>query len=59
MVFKWGQLLVTVKGTTINDLGVGSEEIEKKTFLRVHVREKISMYIVLRDEIKSWGKIAL
>ncbi len=25
------------KGTTINDLGVGPEEIEKKRFLKVHV----------------------
>ncbi len=28
------------KGTTINDLGVGPEEIEKKNFLKVHVWEK-------------------
>ena len=28
------------KGTTINDLGVGPEEIEKKNFWKVHIREK-------------------
>ncbi len=37
------QLLAFVKGTTINDLGVGPEEIEKKKFFNVHIREKISL----------------
>ncbi len=31
--------VLCLKGTTINDLGVGPEEIEGKMFLKVHVRE--------------------
>ncbi len=39
------QLLKSLtKGTTINDLGVGPEEIEKKIFLKVHVPKK-KMYL--------------
>ncbi len=36
------ELSFKYKGTTINDLGLGLEEIEKKIFWKVHIREKIN-----------------
>ncbi len=35
-----GEMEKGSKGTTINDLGVGPEEIEKKIFMKVHIRKK-------------------